>query len=86
MEEQKQISTLTGVILIVATAIVLFGGVFAYEFMQTESFPVVAPAVSQKLIGGDKDSHGCLPAAGYSWCEAKQKCLRAWEEPCATKQ
>jgi hypothetical protein len=35
-----------------------------------------------KLIGGDKDAHGCLPAAGYSWCEVKQKCLRVWEEPC----
>lgn len=36
----------------------------------------------QKLIGGDKDSHGCLGGAGYSWCEAKQKCLRVWEEAC----
>lgn len=39
---------------------------------------------NRKLIGGDKDGHGCLIAAGYSWCEAKQKCLRVWEEPCAT--
>jgi len=37
---------------------------------------------TEKLIGGDKDEHGCLIAAGYSWCEAKQKCLRIWEEPC----
>lgn len=36
----------------------------------------------QKLIGGDKDEGGCLIGAGYSWCEAKQKCLRIWEEPC----
>ncbi len=35
-----------------------------------------------KLIGGDKDAHGCLPSAGYSWCEVKQKCLRTWEEKC----
>jgi hypothetical protein len=35
-----------------------------------------------KPIGGDKDAHGCLIAAGYSWCDAKQKCLRAWEENC----
>ncbi|MDD5098750.1 MAG: eight-cysteine-cluster domain-containing protein [Candidatus Colwellbacteria bacterium] len=33
-------------------------------------------------IGGDRDEHGCLPAAGYSWCDAKQKCLRVWEESC----
>jgi hypothetical protein len=33
-------------------------------------------------IGGQKDEHGCLTPAGYSWCEAKQKCLRPWEENC----
>ena len=37
---------------------------------------------NQLLIGGQKDAHGCLIAAGYSWCESKQKCLRIWEEPC----
>jgi len=36
-----------------------------------------------QLIGGQKDEHGCLIPAGYSWCEPKQKCLREWEEPCA---
>jgi len=35
------------------------------------------------LIGGDKDSHGCLVGGGYSWCSEKQKCLRVWEESCA---
>lgn len=33
-------------------------------------------------IGGEKDEHGCLIPAGYSWCEEKQKCLRTWEENC----
>lgn len=36
----------------------------------------------QKLIGGDKDGHGCLVGAGYSWCESTQKCVRPWEEIC----
>ncbi|OGC45245.1 hypothetical protein A2V49_01435 [candidate division WWE3 bacterium RBG_19FT_COMBO_34_6] len=36
----------------------------------------------KQLIGGQRDEHGCLGPAGYSWCEAKQKCLREWEEPC----
>lgn len=35
-----------------------------------------------KLIGGDRDEHGCIGSAGYSWCESKQKCLRIWEEGC----
>jgi hypothetical protein len=37
------------------------------------------------VVGGDSDEHGCIGSAGYSWCEAKQKCLRQWEEPCEGK-
>jgi len=40
------------------------------------------PPAEPRLIGGQKDEHGCLIPAGYSWCESKQKCLRQWEEPC----
>lgn len=36
----------------------------------------------QQILGGDRDEHGCIGSAGYSWCEAKQKCLRSWEEIC----
>jgi len=46
---------------------------------------IVAFAVyskSQKRIGGQTDEHGCLIAAGYSYCESKQKCLRMWEDYC----
>ncbi|MFH1240129.1 MAG: hypothetical protein V1672_02835 [Candidatus Diapherotrites archaeon] len=39
-----------------------------------------------QIVGGDKDEHGCIGSAGYSWCEAKQKCLRTWEEPCETQE
>jgi membrane-bound inhibitor of C-type lysozyme len=34
------------------------------------------------LIGGEQDAHGCLGSAGYSWCEARQLCIRPWEEYC----
>lgn len=33
-------------------------------------------------LGSDRDAHGCIASAGYTWCDAKQKCIRAWEEPC----
>ncbi|VVC00943.1 Bacterial extracellular solute-binding proteins, family 3 [uncultured archaeon] len=36
----------------------------------------------QALPGSDRDAHGCIPSAGYSWCGEKNKCLRVWEEPC----
>jgi hypothetical protein len=35
-----------------------------------------------QLVGSDRDEHGCIGSAGYSWCELKQKCIRPWEEPC----
>lgn len=45
----------------------------------------VSPAVATttpQLIGGQRDEHGCLVAAGYSWCDVLQKCIRPWEEKC----
>jgi len=34
------------------------------------------------IVGWDRDIHGCIGSAGYSWCEIKNKCLRVWEEKC----
>jgi hypothetical protein len=44
----------------------------------------LSPTSSQKLVGNDRDEHGCIGSAGYTWCEEKQKCLRSWEESCST--
>lgn len=32
-----------------------------------------------KPIGGDKDAHGCLTAAGYTWSVVKKQCIRVFE-------
>jgi hypothetical protein len=40
------------------------------------------PTTTPQIIGGQRDAHGCLGPAGYSWCESKNKCLRIWEESC----
>ena len=37
---------------------------------------------NSNLVGADRDEHGCIGSAGYSWCEPKNKCLRIWEENC----
>ena len=34
------------------------------------------------IVGNDKDIHGCIGSAGYTWCQIKNKCLRVWEEKC----
>jgi hypothetical protein len=42
----------------------------------------VEQEITCAMPGSDRDTHGCIGSAGYSWCEAKQKCIRIWEEPC----
>jgi hypothetical protein len=32
----------------------------------TSTLPVVTTVTTKVLIGGDKDSHGCLASAGYT--------------------
>ena len=49
----------------------------------TGYFAFYTPRANNNVVGGDKDKHGCIGSAGYSWCEAKQKCLRVFEEFCA---
>ena len=65
-------------LILILVVIIIIGGV---------SIALMWPSLIQnnelnKPIGGEKDEHGCLIAAGYSWCGAKQKCLRIWEDGC----
>lgn len=32
------------------------------------------------MVGNDKDEHGCLPSAGYTWSEVQKDCIRLWEK------
>ena len=50
--------------------------------MQNEGILDDALVGDNIIVGGDKDEYGCIPSAGYSWCESKEKCLRIWEEDC----
>ena len=37
--------------------------------------------VSMCLIcAGDKDEHGCIASAGYTWSEVQKDCIRLWEK------
>lgn len=38
------------------------------------------PSESCGVIGGQRDEHGCLGAAGYSWNETEKECVREWEK------
>jgi hypothetical protein len=32
-----------------------------------------------KLVGSDRDEHGCIGSAGYQWCASIKQCVRSWE-------
>ena len=32
-----------------------------------------------KLVGNDRDEHGCIGSAGYTWSYALHDCVRLWE-------
>ena len=32
-----------------------------------------------KSLGSDRDIHGCIGSAGYSWCGRSNQCERPWE-------
>lgn len=38
-----------------------------------------AKSEATNMVGDDKDSHGCIPSAGYQWCGKENKCVRSWE-------
>ena len=42
-----------------------------------------APAANLPPLGSDRDEHGCIGSAGYSWCPLTEKCQRPWEESCS---
>jgi hypothetical protein len=32
------------------------------------------------LTGNDRDVHGCIPSAGYSWSEVKKDCIQVFND------
>jgi len=36
--------------------------------------------ITTMMVWNDKDEHGCIGSAGYSWSEEAWECVRPWEE------
>ncbi len=65
-------------------SILFFAVVFCLMLLTACNQGIQNSGKGKALVGNDKDEHGCIGSAGYVWCEAKQKCLRPWEEKCQT--
>lgn len=37
-------------------------------------------AEKTEMVGNDKDEHGCVASAGYTWSEVQKDCIRLWEK------
>ena len=37
------------------------------------------PPAPKPMPGSDRDEHGCIGSAGYSWCAREKACVRPWE-------
>lgn len=40
----------------------------------------VDQAQETRIVGGDKDTHGCIASAGYTWSVVKDSCIRPFEQ------
>lgn len=38
------------------------------------------PETAVAKTGSDRDAHGCIGSAGYSWSKVRGACIRLWEE------
>jgi hypothetical protein len=34
----------------------------------------------EKMDGSDRDSHGCIPSAGYTWSNVRKDCIQVFNE------
>lgn len=40
----------------------------------------VGCASRTQIVGNDRDTHGCIGSAGYTWSDVRQSCIRIFEE------
>ena len=70
----------------VANFTILAQNPFKIDPMKIKDIPVYAVVHKgemvvneQKLVGADKDAHGCIGSAGFKWCAKTKQCERPWE-------
>ncbi|MCB9362618.1 hypothetical protein H6504_04230 [Candidatus Woesearchaeota archaeon] len=56
------------------------------EQCRTEDGKLFVREIAEPVIGGDKDEHGCLVPAGFSWNSSLGACVREWELDAEARQ
>lgn len=65
-------SVIIGFIILIALA-----GIYKFNF--TDSDIYYMENAEEQMVGNDRDEHGCIGSAGYTWNEEKGECIRPWE-------
>ncbi|UEQ77949.1 hypothetical protein [Chryseobacterium arthrosphaerae] len=55
--------------------------VFSAMFLGSLVFAQTTP-----VLGGDKDAHGCIGSAGYTYSQVKKDCVRTFEQKIKLKE
>ncbi len=55
--------------------------VFSAMFLTSMVFAQKAP-----VVGGDRDVHGCIASAGYTYSQIRNKCVRVFEQKIKLKE
>ncbi|MDD3144509.1 MAG: hypothetical protein PHV23_00195 [Candidatus Gracilibacteria bacterium] len=42
--------------------------------------PSTGSGITTMMVGNDRDEHGCIGSAGYTWDENSNQCVRPWEQ------
>jgi len=61
-----------------ATLALIMVAILIFSFGCTQPQP---PAPTP-MPGSERDSHGCISSAGYTWCAELNQCVRPWETNC----
>ena len=63
----------------ILSALILCTGLLFSCGQQKAKQESLAENESAEMVGNDKDEHGCIASAGYTWSEVQQNCIRLFE-------
>jgi len=88
MQKKNIIGLIVGGVVLIGVMIA-FLGMYKFNYLSSQpGYDVDGNKIGQnekemkkgKMVGEDKDEHGCIGSAGYVWSEDKKECVRPWEE------
>ncbi len=58
--------------------VVVVMSLYSCQYFKSKDEASPNDSLTDVAIGGDKDEHGCLTAAGYTWSKLNEECVRVF--------